>query len=139
MLNSLILFFFYFQTLEVWTNELAGRVSAFTWDLMLKYIDPEVKEEDKHKSPYDPKPSVTLIGAFFAVWKDFFHEIGLMDPGDICIFKICTQNLLCVTLFDLYTDFDIWGGEDIELGLRTWVRRKNHFNQGMEISLGSNN
>ncbi|CAG9810414.1 unnamed protein product [Chironomus riparius] len=86
------------DTMQVWTNSEAGRIGSFRWNLNFEYMDVDWYEGDKPTPKFEPKPSVTILGACFAIRKDFFHKIGLMDP-----------------------DFDMWGGEDVELAFRAWM------------------
>lgn len=52
--------------------------------------------EGDHPTPtYAPKPTVTFMGPCYAHRKDFFIKLGMFDD-----------------------DFDIWGGEDVELSFR---------------------
>jgi len=47
---------------------------------------------------WEPKKSPTIIGALHAISKEFFMHLGMLDP-----------------------DFDIWGGEDVELSFKAWL------------------
>lgn len=69
--------------MEVWTNSEAGRIGSFRWNLNFEYMDVDWFEGDKPTPKYEPKASVTILGACFAIQKDFFHKIGLMDPGKL--------------------------------------------------------
>ncbi|XP_070507842.1 inactive polypeptide N-acetylgalactosaminyltransferase-like protein 5 [Chironomus tepperi] len=86
------------ETMQVTLDDAPGFIGTFSWDLVFKWVTIEFFEGDKPTPKYDPKPSATIIGAAFAIRKDFLLKIGLFDP-----------------------DFDIWGSEDVELAFRVWM------------------
>lgn len=80
------------DNLKVWLyNDEPGWIGAFEWNL--GYIGIPVKEfEGDHPTEmWEPKKAATVAGGLFAISKQFFMHIGMLDP-----------------------DFDIWGGEDVE-------------------------
>lgn len=53
---------------------------------------------EKNLSRYEPHKSPTLAGAGWAMWKSFMKRIDYLD-----------------------VNFDIWGGDDIDLSFKIWV------------------
>lgn len=88
--------------MEVRLDDSPGALGTFKWSMAFDWMNIEWYEStiNKKTPKYAPKPSLTFIGPCYAIRKDFYHKIGLLDP-----------------------EFDIWGGEDVELGLRTWVSK----------------
>ncbi|CAG9810417.1 unnamed protein product [Chironomus riparius] len=86
------------NTMKVSLDDSPGGLGTFSWDLVFKWLDISSYEGNRPTGKYDPKPTPTIIGPCYAIRKDFYHKIGYLDP-----------------------DFDIWGGEDVELAFRTWM------------------
>ena len=65
-----------------------------------RYVWMEMPEHERSRlqSEADPHRTATLVGCVMAVRKDYFIHIGAFDDG-----------------------MNIWGGENIELGFRTWM------------------
>jgi polypeptide N-acetylgalactosaminyltransferase len=81
-------------------NRYPGAIGGFDWGMNFKWINYKSYEKSRNISngDWDPKPSVTAIGAIFAISKQFFKHLGMLDP-----------------------DFGIWGGEDVELSFKVWM------------------
>ncbi|KAL7011728.1 hypothetical protein ACKWTF_014411 [Chironomus riparius] len=86
------------DTLEPHLGPDPGALGTFRWDMGFDWMDIKWYEGDKPTPTFEPKPTLTFIGPCFAVRKDYFHHIGLFDP-----------------------EYDIWGGEDVELSFRAWM------------------
>ena len=86
-------------TLEIVTikdNHL--QVGGFDWTLTFNWFSlPESKKKLKI-DPSEPTHSPTMAGGLFAIDKAFFVKLGMYDP-----------------------EFDIWGGENLELSFKTWM------------------
>lgn len=90
------------DTLQIRTNNKSiGAIGGFDWNMNFKWIT-DIKKHEKMtnttSSKWEPKRSVTTIGALHAISKDFFMHLGMYDP-----------------------EFGIWGGEDVELGIKVWM------------------
>ncbi|XP_037124183.1 polypeptide N-acetylgalactosaminyltransferase 17 [Syngnathus acus] len=70
---------------------------GFNWELWCMYISPPKQWWDDGDLTA-PIRSPAMIGCSFVVNRLFFGEIGLLDPG-----------------------MDVYGGENIELGIRVWM------------------
>jgi hypothetical protein len=57
-------------------------------------------EGSRPTGKYDPKPTPTIIGPCYAIRKDFYHKIGLLDPGE---FK--TAQLEFLQIFIAFLNF----------------------------------
>ena len=60
-----------------------GALGTFRWDMGFDWMDIKWYEGDKPTPTFEPKPTLTFIGPCFAIRKDYFHEIGLFDPGKL--------------------------------------------------------
>ena len=69
--------------MQVTLDDSPGYIGSFSWDLVYKYVSIEFFEGDNPTPKYDPKPSATIVGAAFAIRKDFLLKIGLFDPGEL--------------------------------------------------------
>jgi len=49
------------------------------------WMDIQWYEGDEPTPTFEPKPSLTFIGPCFGIRKDYFHQIGLFDPGRLQI------------------------------------------------------
>ena len=72
-----------FQTLQPHLNPDPGAIGTFRWDMGFDWMDIKWYEGDKPTPTFEPKPTLTFIGPCFAVRKDYFHHIGLFDPGEL--------------------------------------------------------
>uniref|UniRef100_UPI00398F2AC6 polypeptide N-acetylgalactosaminyltransferase 17 isoform X1 n=1 Tax=Pristiophorus japonicus TaxID=55135 RepID=UPI00398F2AC6 len=70
---------------------------GYSWELWCMYISPP-KEWWDRADPTLPIRTPAMIGCSFVVNRLFFGEIGLLDPG-----------------------MDVYGGENIELGIKVWL------------------
>jgi len=69
--------------MQVTLDDTPGSVGSFSWDLVFKWVTIDYFEGDNPTPKFDPKPSATIIGASFAIRKDFLLKIGLFDPGEL--------------------------------------------------------
>ena len=76
----------------IWENY--EYVGGFTWELMYTWTAHHPKPLDSHT----PVPSPTMMGACFAIRKDYFEYLGYYDDG-----------------------FELWGGENLELSFKVWM------------------
>lgn len=76
----------------------AGSLGGFAWNMDFNWISVKWYEGDHPTEMWEPKKSPTVIGALHAISKEFFMHVGMLDP-----------------------DFDIWGGEDVELSFKVWL------------------
>lgn len=77
-----------------WLDAEVTPIGGFDWKLEFKWImDIEMRE-----NPSLPLKTPTMAGGLFTIDKAFFEHLGLYDP-----------------------DFDIWGGENLELSFKTWM------------------
>lgn len=80
------------DSLKMWLdNNDAGNIGGFAWNMDFNWINIKWYEGDHPTEMWEPKKSPTIIGATYAISKQFFTSVGMLDP-----------------------DFDIWGGEDVE-------------------------
>lgn len=80
------------QTLE-YKNVITGLypyVGGFTWKMMYTWTTVEIGDK-----PETPVLSPTMLGAAFAIRKDYFEYLGYYDDG-----------------------FELWGGENLELSFK---------------------
>lgn len=68
-------------------------VGGFTWELMYTWI--EVPQENRSETPVQ---APTMLGAAFAIRKDYFESLGYYDSG-----------------------FELWGAENLELSFKVWM------------------
>ena len=83
------------QTLE-YNNVIGGFynwVGTFTWELMYTWVAAPIPS-DSHTPVICP----TMLGAAFAIRKDYFEYLGYYDTG-----------------------FELWGGENMELSFKVWM------------------
>lgn len=74
-------------------TDLYNWVGGFTWELMYTWttLEKPLKSETPLKSP-------TMLGAVFAIRKDFFKYLGYYDA-----------------------EYELWGGENLELSFKVWM------------------
>ena len=77
-----------------------GVCVVYSTNVFFRYVWMEMPEHERSRlqSEADPHRTATLVGCVMAVRKDYFIHIGAFDDG-----------------------MNIWGGENIELGFRTWM------------------
>uniref|UniRef100_UPI00398F1D45 polypeptide N-acetylgalactosaminyltransferase 9 isoform X2 n=1 Tax=Pristiophorus japonicus TaxID=55135 RepID=UPI00398F1D45 len=83
-----------YNTFEV--QQYANAAHGYNWGLWCMYIIPPQEWLDKGDEAA-PIRTPAMIGCSFVVHREYFGEIGLLDPG-----------------------MEIYGGENIELGMRVW-------------------
>ncbi|KAK6306215.1 polypeptide N-acetylgalactosaminyltransferase 9 [Coregonus clupeaformis] len=83
-----------FNTFEV--QQYANAAHGYNWGLWCMYIIPPQEWLDKGDETA-PIRTPAMIGCSFVVDREYFGEIGLLDPG-----------------------MEVYGGENIELGMRVW-------------------
>ncbi|XP_077578239.1 polypeptide N-acetylgalactosaminyltransferase 17 isoform X1 [Stigmatopora nigra] len=83
------------DTFEVERYENSGH--GYNWELWCMYISPPKRWWDDGDATA-PIRSPAMIGCSFVADRLFFGELGLLDPG-----------------------MDVYGGENIELGIRVWT------------------
>lgn len=74
------------------------KVGGFDWTLTFRWHTVPDREHRRKKDPSEPTRSPTMAGGLFSINKAFFQKLGMYDP-----------------------DFDIWGGENLELSFKTWM------------------
>ena len=86
-------------TLQYHYHDSTGvQVGGFDWNLQFNWHPVPDSERKRHKDPSEPVWSPTMAGGLFSIDKLFFDRLGMYDP-----------------------DFDIWGGENLELSFKTWM------------------
>ncbi|XP_039893713.1 polypeptide N-acetylgalactosaminyltransferase 17 [Simochromis diagramma] len=83
------------DTFEVERYENSGH--GYNWELWCMYINPP-KEWWEEGDMSAPIRTPAMIGCSFVANRDYFGELGLLDSG-----------------------MDVYGGENIELGIRVWL------------------
>ncbi|KAJ8263428.1 hypothetical protein COCON_G00158850 [Conger conger] len=83
-----------YNTFEV--QQYANAAHGYNWGLWCMYIIPPQEWLDKADETA-PIRTPAMIGCSFVVDREYFGEIGLLDPG-----------------------MEVYGGENIELGMRVW-------------------
>ncbi|NXL88898.1 GALT9 acetylgalactosaminyltransferase, partial [Alectura lathami] len=83
-----------YNTFEV--QQYANAAHGYNWGLWCMYIIPPQDWLDKGDESA-PIRTPAMIGCSFVVDREYFGEIGLLDPG-----------------------MEVYGGENIELGMRVW-------------------
>ncbi|XP_051960469.1 polypeptide N-acetylgalactosaminyltransferase 9-like [Xyrauchen texanus] len=83
-----------YNTFEV--QQYANAAHGYNWGLWCMYIIPPQDWMDKGDETA-PIRTPAMIGCSFVVDREYFGEIGLLDPG-----------------------MEVYGGENIELGMRVW-------------------
>ena len=73
-------------------------IGGFEWNMIYEWKSVPDFERIKHKDLSEPVWSPTMLGAFFAIDKEYFEMLGLYDP-----------------------EFDIWGAENLELSFKVWM------------------
>jgi polypeptide N-acetylgalactosaminyltransferase len=73
-------------------------VGGFKWNLIYEWINIRPDVKSAMKSPCDPIPTPTMLGAFFVIMKDNFIRLGMYDEG-----------------------YEIWGAENLELSFKVWM------------------
>lgn len=71
---------------------------GFDWSLHFKWIPLSKEERAKKTGPTEPFLSPTVAGGLFLVNKEWLMRLGTFDSG-----------------------LDIWGGESLEISLKTWL------------------
>lgn len=71
---------------------------GFAWNMDHNWIEVPEYERKRHNDNWEPFYSVTMLGAMFAIHKDYFKLLGMYDPN-----------------------FDVYGAEDIELSFKVWL------------------
>ncbi|CAO1440114.1 unnamed protein product [Diamesa tonsa] len=74
------------------------QVGGFDWHLQFTWHLPPVYEKYRRNHSAEPLRSPTMAGGLFSIDKAFFERLGMYDP-----------------------DFDIWGGENLELSFKIWM------------------
>lgn len=74
------------------------QVGGFDWHLQFSWHLPPVYEKYRRNHSAEPLRSPTMAGGLFSIDKAFFEKLGMYDP-----------------------DFDIWGGENLELSFKIWM------------------
>ncbi|CAH1787478.1 unnamed protein product [Owenia fusiformis] len=72
--------------------------AGFSWDLRFVWMPMPFYEHQRRRSEYQPWRTPVVVGCAIAVQKKYFFDIGAFDEG-----------------------MDIWGGENVEIGFRTWM------------------
>lgn len=86
-------------TLQYHYHDSSGvQVGGFDWNLQFNWHPVPEAEKKKHKDNSEPVWSPTMAGGLFSIDTEFFKKLGMYDP-----------------------DFDIWGGENLELSFKTWM------------------
>lgn len=86
-------------TLQYHYHDSSGvQVGGFDWNLQFNWHPVPDIERKRHKDASEPVWSPTMAGGLFSIDKAFFEKLGMYDP-----------------------DFDIWGGENLELSFKTWM------------------
>nr|XP_014344525.1 PREDICTED: polypeptide N-acetylgalactosaminyltransferase 9 [Latimeria chalumnae] len=83
-----------YNTFEV--QQYANAAHGYNWGLWCMYIIPPQDWLDKGDESA-PIKTPAMIGCSFVVDREYFGELGLLDPG-----------------------MEVYGGENIELGMRVW-------------------
>ncbi|XP_018610852.1 polypeptide N-acetylgalactosaminyltransferase 9-like [Scleropages formosus] len=83
-----------YNTFEV--QQYANAAHGYSWGLWCMYISPPQTWLEKGDESA-PIRTPAMIGCSFVVDREYFEEIGLLDPG-----------------------MEVYGGENIELGMRVW-------------------
>lgn len=76
-----------------------SQVGGFDWGLQFNWHTIPERDRKNRKHKTDPVPSPTMAGGLFSIDKTYFERLGKYDP-----------------------DFDIWGGENLEISFK--VRRR---------------
>ncbi|XP_071803293.1 polypeptide N-acetylgalactosaminyltransferase 1-like isoform X1 [Asterias amurensis] len=76
----------------------ADIMGAFEWDLQFHWVGIPEREQKRRKDDSYPIRTPTIAGGLFSIERNWFYELGSYDKG-----------------------MDIWGGENIEISLRTWM------------------
>jgi len=71
-------------------------IGGFDWSLAFNWMN-LIEERNSSYSFPDPYPTPALSGGIFGIWRDFWERMGTYD-----------------------TNMTEWGGEHIEMSLRTW-------------------
>lgn len=74
------------------------------------FMDRNIYPRDPKISIYEPWKTPTLFGPVYAIWKDFYEKLGYLD-----------------------LDYDIWGGDDVDLSLKVWVNSYNFLKQRITL------
>ena len=75
----------------------AGKIAVggFNWNLIFNWHSSNLTDIE---DPSLPVKTPTMAGGLFSISKQFFDKLGRYDP-----------------------DFEIWGGENLELSFKTWM------------------
>jgi len=77
-----------------WLDATMTPIGGFDWRLTFKWI----LDMKARPNPSLPVKTPTMAGGLFSISKEFFQKLGMYDPN-----------------------FDIWGGENLELSFKTWM------------------
>ena len=58
------------------------QVGGFDWNLQFDWHYLPAREMQRHKNPYEPVWSPTMVGCMFSIDKAFFEKLGMYDPGE---------------------------------------------------------
>ncbi|CAJ1064911.1 polypeptide N-acetylgalactosaminyltransferase 17 [Xyrichtys novacula] len=84
-----------YETLEL--EPYGNSAHGYSWELWCMYISPP-KQWHEEGDDSAPIRSPAMIGCSFVANREYFGELGLLDPG-----------------------MEVWGGENIELGIKAWL------------------
>lgn len=73
-------------------------IGGFKWRMSFTWYPVPEREIKRRTSPYEALMSPTMAGGLFSIDKKFFIKLGMFDP-----------------------QFEIWGGENLELSFKTWM------------------
>jgi polypeptide N-acetylgalactosaminyltransferase len=73
-------------------------IGGFKWRMSFNWFPVPEREIKRRKNLFEPLMSPTMAGGLFSIDKNFFMKLGMFDP-----------------------DFEIWGGENLELSFKTWM------------------
>ena len=74
------------------------QVGGFDWNLQFSWHLQPIYDNYRKNHSAEPIRSPTMAGGLFSIDKAFFEKLGMYDP-----------------------DFDIWGGENLELSFKIWM------------------
>lgn len=60
-------------------------VTGFHWNLIFNWKSPPESEFVRRKDPNEPLISPTMLGAFFAIDKEYFETLGMYDEGNTLV------------------------------------------------------
>lgn len=86
-------------------------IGGFFWNMDFAFISIQSYEGDNPTPTFDPKQSPTIFGSMHSIRKDYFIKLGMYDKGET---RFLISRILFKTFLFFLTEFDVWGGEDIE-------------------------